>query len=148
MSYRANVPKNWKKAQFDKGPTDGRRNNRPKTPPPVEHQFKKGFDPKRNPGHKLKGGQSIGNHIRRILEEEAPGTDGKTLGEMVARVLVGKSLSGSLGHITEVCDRTEGKAKQTHEVKVETSQAIIQRTEAASKAAKLSRKRREQQRQE
>jgi hypothetical protein len=78
------------------------------------------------PGHKLgnrfkkgESGNSAGrpkltrltDSLRQLIAETNPDADDKTIAETIAQTLVTMALSGDLGAIREVLDRTEGKPK-------------------------------------
>ncbi len=80
------------------------------------------------PGHKLgnrfkkgESGNSAGrpkltrltDSLRQLIAETNPDADDKTIAETIAQTLVTMALSGDLGAIREVLDRTEGKPKQS-----------------------------------
>jgi hypothetical protein len=100
--------------------------------------FKKGVVT--NPRGRPKGSISVITELRRMLQEPIPeGKDNRPIAQRLARVLIDRALKGDIRHIAELLDRIEGKPRQTHEVSVASSAAIIERTRAALAASRSSR---------
>src|SRR4051812_46940766 len=87
--------------------------------PPKEHQFKPGTSG--NPGGRKKG-ETFKARLRRILETEH---NGKEIADLLMERLVKDALSGKLGHLKELLDRTEGKVTERVELVGDQDQRLV-----------------------
>ena len=68
---------------------------------------------------------TITPHLRELVRMQNPGKDEVTYGELVARALLVRAVSGDVQAIREVFDRLEGKPRQSVDVSVEEKQRAI-----------------------
>jgi len=68
---------------------------------------------------------TITPHLRELVRMQHPGKDEVTYGELVARALLVRAVSGDVQAIREVFDRLEGKPRQSVDVSVEEKQRAI-----------------------
>src|SRR5262245_23805364 len=64
-------------------------------------------------------------HFRDLVRMQYPGKDEVTYGELIARALLVRAISGDVQAIREVFDRLEGKPRQSVDVSVEENQRAI-----------------------
>lgn len=84
----------------------------PTPPPPKEHRFKPGDEWRGNPGGRPTG-RSVSARLRDLLQKGEingkPIKDGKQVADLLAEVILKKSLSGDYKFVDLILNRTEGK---------------------------------------
>lgn len=91
------------------------------------NQFKPGESG--NPSGRPRGTKNLSTILREMLQEEIEvdvngNKEKKTLSDVLVRKLIQKANSGDVRALTEIFDRTEGKAKQEIDQKTEHSGSI------------------------
>jgi len=88
---------------------------------PVEHQFKKGYDPKR--GGKPKGAISVTKRLKQLLAEELP--DGTTLLDKFTKSGLDRAIKKSDKLWEAIVDRTDGKVTQAQDITLRIPKPIL-----------------------